>query len=156
MSKSLDAIKQQILEKHQLQEIMDSGRSKKQDDRLLKALRDVPVKKFLEQIQYLESEMLPRIEKRGSKTSPDYIFFESVVKSLMWAIVVCDRYDFLNTKWLNAKIDVQLQRERIFLLEQELSKYQTLEDLFLTEGLDRYAEGVKTRIQSALDKRKDP
>src|ERR1700678_685711 len=154
MSKALDDIKRTLLEKHQLDEIANPDRTKKIDDRLAQGIRDVPVRKFVEQVQFLETSLLPRLEKKGGKTSPDYIFFAAVVKSLMWAIVLCDRYDFLNGKYIDQKIDLTLLRDRILVYESELTKYQALEDIFLTDSLDRYAQGVKNRVGDALKRTK--
>lgn len=137
-----------------MDELINPERNKKADERLAQGIKDIPVRKFMEQYQYLEKDLLPRLEKKGGKTSADYKFFEGVAKSLMWSIIVCDRYDFLYGKFLNSKLDNVVLRDRVLLVERELEKYQALEDLFFTEGLDRIADGVKNRTADLLKRTK--
>jgi hypothetical protein len=154
MSEKLDEIKRSLLEKHQLDVITNPEKSRDKDQRIIKAMRDIPVNKFIEQVLYLRNEMLPAIEKKKGKTSPEYVFFESVERSLLWAITCVDRYEYLAMKFTNQKITIQIQAENLVLLERELAKFQALEDIFLTDALDRYAEGVKAKAAADLERRK--
>ena len=150
MSEKLEEIKRSLLEKHQLDVITNPEKSRDRDQRMIKAMRDIPVSKFIEQVLYLRNEMLPAIEKKKGKTSPEFVFFESVERSLLWAITCVDRYEFLAMKYTSQKVTNQIQEENLALFERELSKFQALEDIFLTDALDRYAEGVKAKAGAML------
>lgn len=152
MSKALDQIKAKLLEEIALENITNPERRKDWDKRLADGIRDVPVRKFLEQQQYIEKELLPAIQKKKGKGSTDYVFFESVGKSLTWAIILCDRYDFQQRMLLNAKIDCKIQREYLADVISELSKFETLEEVFFAVGLDRYADGVKQRAKALQER----
>lgn len=152
MSKKLEEIKRSLLEKHQLDVLTNPEKTRDKDQRLVKAMRDIPVSKFIEQVLYFRNEMLPAIEKKKGKTSPDYIYFEGVERSLLWAITCVDRYEYLAAKFTGQKITLQIQEENLALLERELAKFQALEDIFLTDALDRYAAGVKSRAEGLLNR----
>jgi hypothetical protein len=117
---------------------------------------DIPVKKMHDQIQYIDKELLPRIEKKGGKKTADYEFFSQVRLSLIWAVILVDRHDFLNFRLVREKLGHTLCREHCELLEREITKYCTLEDLFLTTGLDHIARGVKDRVGALLKDAKPP
>jgi hypothetical protein len=150
MSRTLDEIKRILLEQHQLDIIANPDATRSRDDRLTKAMQDIPVKRFIEQSQYIKLELLPAIEKKKGKTCADYVFFESVGRSLLWAITVVDRYEYLAMRFTSQKVENQLLKENYGLLERELSKFEALEDIFLTDALDRYAEGVKAKVRAGL------
>lgn len=154
MSKALDDIRAKLLEEMAMEELLKPGKRELSDRILAEGIRDVPVRKFMEQQQYLEKELLPAIEKKKGKGSTDYIFFEAVGKSLVWAMILCDRYDYQQRMFLNAKIDSKIARELAADLQAELSKFETLEQLFFAGGLDRYADGVKMRAKALQEREK--
>lgn len=154
MSKAMDQVKARLLEEMAMQELINPVKRELSDKILAQGIRDIPVRKFLEQQQYIEKELLPAIEKKKGRGSTDYVFFEAVGKSLTWAIILCDRYDYQQRMFLNAKIDSKIARELAADLEQELSKFETLEELFFAGGLDRYAEGVKKRAKALQEREK--
>jgi hypothetical protein len=154
MSDKLEEIKRALLERHQLDVISNPEKTRDKDQRLIKAMRDIPVSKFIEQVLYLQNELLPAVEKKKGKTSAEWIFFDGVQRSLLWAITCVDRYEYLAYQFTGQKITIQLQSENLGLLERELSKFQALEDIFLTDALDRYAEGVKAKASAMLKQTK--
>lgn len=120
------------------------------DKKTASGLDGIPVKKMMDQALYLKNELLPGIEKKRGKTHPDYEFFEGVMESLVYAVVLADRYETLERRNINLRIWKQLQQDNLEVMERELNKFQALEDLFLTDSLDRYADGVKARIADLL------
>lgn len=146
MSKSLDEIRRKILERHQLEEIANPDRNKKINEKLSAGIKDIPVSKMLEQLLYLENDLLPRLEKKGGKESADYKFFEAMGKSLVWSVILCDRYDFLYRQFISNKVMLQLATENVALFARELEKYSTLEEIFFTDAMDRYKETVISRV----------
>lgn len=154
MSKSLDEIRRKILERHQLEEIANPDRNKKINEKLSAGIKDIPVSKMLEQLLYLENDLLPRLEKKGGKESADYKFFEAMGKSLVWSVILCDRYDFLYRQFISNKVMLQLATENVALFARELEKYSTLEEIFFTDAMDRYKETVKSRVDGLKRVRK--
>jgi hypothetical protein len=115
-----------------------------------KAIEEIPVRKLYEQAMYIENDLLPRIEKRSTNNSADYIFFKEVFKSLLWSIAILDRFDKVCRSDTQSRLMNELMRERCLLLEGELQKYITMEDLLLSDSIDRIADIVKKRIDSLL------
>ena len=55
-------------------------------------IENIPLfKKFFDQAQYIDNELLPKIIKTRGIEHPDYIFFREVYKSLLYAVMVADR-----------------------------------------------------------------
>ena len=115
-----------------------------------KAIEDIPVRKMYEQAMYIENELLPRIEKKGGTKSADYQFFREVYKSILWAIIVLDRFDKITRLEAQTALYNELLRDRVLLLEKELQKYITMEDLLFSDGIDRIADVIKNRAADLL------
>lgn len=115
-----------------------------------KAIEEIPVRKIYDQALYIEKELLPRIEKKSGAQSTDYQFFREVYKSLLWSIAILDRFDRVTRSDSNSKLENEIWRERCGILERELQKYITMEDLLLSDSIDRIAEVVKNRVESLL------
>jgi len=147
-SRDLAKLKADLLLLESLKEKTDE--EKKSNEKLAKGIDDIPVKKMMDQALHIRNELLPRIKKKQGETSADYIFFEGVANNLLYAILVADRYDELMGRFTRAKVMQQLQLENITVLERELQKYCALEDLFLSTGLDKIAEGIKARAVELL------
>jgi hypothetical protein len=149
-SLSLEKLKADILLKSSLEDI-----EKNPELQHIRAeMERMPVNKMINAVNYMDSNILPAIEKRGGKESADYKFFAQVCDLLLWAIVLHDRFKLLERKWTDQKIDLIILRERMTLYEQELNKYATVEDLWLTEGLDHIAKGIKARAEAILNRKK--
>jgi len=139
--------------------LLESLREKSEDEKasnakLAQGIRDIPVKKMMDQVLHIRNDLLPRIKKKNGETSGDYLFFEEVANHLLYAIMVADRYDELMGRFTRSKVMQQLQLENITVLERELQKYCLLEELFLTDGLNNIAEGVKRRAEALLKAKK--
>jgi len=139
---SLEKIKADLLLRQSLEDVAKSVRDKK----IGRGVNDIPVKKIIDAVDYIEKNLLPAVKKKGGEASADYEFFSSLIKYLLYAIVVTDRYDYL--------VEGQIQREHMELMERELRKYNALEDLYLTDALDLYAQRIKDAAQDRLDKEK--
>lgn len=119
------------------------------------ALAKMPGAKINEQILYLEKNILPAIASRkGGGASPDYIFFAGLIQSLKWTLVMYDRMDALMRKDSLLHLEVTILRERMILLERELLRYTTLEDLYLTDFVDKYDGAVRDRLKSVVEGKK--
>ena len=134
--------------KEALREKTEEERSR--DKKMAAGLDGIPVKKMMDQTLYIDKELLPGIEEKRGKDHPDYEFFAGVRDSLLYAIILADRYETLETRNIHLRVWKQLQQENLDLLERELSKFQTLEELYLTDSMDRYAQGVKERVKDLL------
>jgi hypothetical protein len=147
----LDDIKRSILERHEMEELLNPGARKERNKKLAKGLRDVPINKIMQHIQHIEKAFLPAVAKKSGKNSADYIFFSDLIRDLSWAVVIADRYDFLASQHTDQKITIQLQRENLRIYEAELAKYNALEDIFLMDAFSRYFDGVKAKIAGNLN-----
>jgi hypothetical protein len=117
-----------------------------------KFLDQVPVKKFYEQALYIDKTLLPSIEKNRGKESADYQFFVSVFKSLLYAVAIIDRYEFMDRKVHRQESFIKSLQEQVVQLSRELQKYCTVEDIFLSEGIDRYIEMFTKRAAELLQR----
>jgi hypothetical protein len=140
---NLDEIKAKFFQQAALEDISEGGR----DRRLIEGMRDVPVKKILDAIDYIDKNLLPAVKKKGGDKSADFLFFSSIVDYLLWAVTIADRYDALESRWVRQKLEIQLLKDWNAFYEGELQKYTTLEDLLLTDALDRYADAIKKRSE---------
>jgi hypothetical protein len=147
---TLEQIKADILYKDSLDAIGKGERDKKATN----GVRDVPVRKMMDAIQYIDKNLLPAVKKKSGDKSADYEFFTEVRDMLIWAILICDRYDALEGRWVRKRIEAALYKEWNELYEKELMKYTTLEDLFLTDALNVYAKGIKNRVDEIKNGRK--
>jgi hypothetical protein len=120
------------------------------DLKTAKAIEEIPVRKIYDQALYIENELLPRIEKKSGQQSTDYQFFREVYRSLLWAIVILDRFDRVCRSDSHTSLINEILYERCALMEKELAKYITMEDLLLTDSVDRIAQVVKTRAENIL------
>ena len=118
-----------------------------------KFLETIPVNKFYEQALWIEQDLLPRIESKSGADSADYKYFLELFKSMTYCIVVLDRFDYLTRKLGQQNQVLSILEERNRLLENELQKYTTLEDLYFRDALEQYSEGIKTRAADLLNKK---
>jgi hypothetical protein len=114
----------------------------------------IPIKKMHDQALHIFNHILPEVEKKRGKDSADYKFFREVYRSLLWAIVVVDRNDFLVRKWQNSSMMLEIFKQRSEAAERELQKYTTMEDLYLSEAMDHIAAGVKNRVDMLIQNEK--
>jgi hypothetical protein len=147
---TLEQIKADLLYKSSLDAIVKGERDKKTTE----GMRDVPVRKMIDAIQYIDKNLLPAVKKKGGDKSADVEFFEGVRDMLIWAILITDRYDVLEGKLVRKKIEAALYKEWMELYEKELTKYTTLEDLLLSDALNIYAQGIKNRVEALKNGRK--
>jgi|HubBroStandDraft_2_1064218.scaffolds.fasta_scaffold00675_14 hypothetical protein len=117
-----------------------------------KAIQEIPVRKIYDQALHIENFILPKTEQLRGKDSIDYQFFREVFQSLLWAIVVLDRFDRVVRSDASHKLELEVWRDRVALLERELQKYITMEDLLMSDSVDRIAEVIKKRAENLLKK----
>lgn len=151
-SRKLSQLKADLLARATLNELTQE--EKALNAKLAKGVSDIPVKKMMDQVLYIREELLPEIARKRGKTSPDYEFFGAVADSLIYAIIMADRFDGIEAKNTRLRIYSQLQRDHVELLERELLKFTTLEDLFFSSALDKYADKVKNRVDGLLKDKK--
>lgn len=148
----LQKLKQEILAKMALDLVTEEGRV--EADRQKGMFEDLPVNKIMKAVQYFEHNLLPAVKKKSGESSPDFVFFEEVAKLLLHSILINDRYREMERRYVSARIDRELLRERLALVEREMDKYATMEDLWLTESLDHVARGVRRRAETLLNRKK--
>ncbi len=113
-------------------------------------LEDIPLKKFYEQAEYIENVYLPKLEQTRGKESGDYKFFVEMYRSLVYAVMIVDRGDRLIRQCQQLKQFNTFLQQRADLAERELSKYTAMEDLLMTDGMDKIAAAVKQRIEDTF------
>ena len=141
-------------DEQKLKAAIDKGINAKRTENLAAGgkfrLNEIPIRKFYDQAQYIEKTLLPAIERKSGKTSADYQFFDSVYKSLLYAVMIIDRDRTLIMKVQHANQINAFLQARADLAERELMKYTTMEDLFVTDALDHIAKGVVQRVNDLL------
>jgi hypothetical protein len=147
--------KAEFLHRAQVEDMVDDKEQRQEKARRAAGLSDIPVSRMIDNAMYIRDQLLPQIEKKkGGKEGSDYEFFTQVFRSLLYAVVLSDRYDFLNRELQHGKLIGVILKERVEYFERELLKYTTLEDLFHGDALDRYAQGVKNRAEDLLKGKK--
>lgn len=116
----------------------------------LEVLRKMPTHRIVASIQYLEKNLIPAVERKSGKSSADLTVFREVVDLLKWAAIVYDRLENQARINTHLQLDLTILKERLLLAESELTKYQTVEDLMLTDSLRHIEKGVRARIESDL------
>jgi hypothetical protein len=152
VSPLLEKLRQEILAKMAVDLVTEAGREKQA--KTILGMEDLPVNKMMKAVQYIENNLLPAVKKKSGDKSPDFVFFEDVAKMLLHAIIIHDRYREMERRYVNARIDRELLRERLALTEREMDKYATMEDLWLSESLDHISKGVRARAESLLEGKK--
>lgn len=114
-------------------------------------LDEIPMHKMIEQVNYIDKNLLPAIKKKSGEKSPDYIFFTDVIKSLLWAVMLSDRFDMLDRRVGLLNMEKSILRDHLTIFERELTKYHAMEDIYLTDALDHYKRGVVKRAADLLD-----
>ena len=145
---SIEQFKNDLLLKESLRE--KTAEEKERDKHIAKNLRDIPVRKMMDNVLYIRNNLLPAIKKKSGDKSADYIVFSEIMDSILFAIILADRFGSLERINTWSKIRYQLLEQNVVLYEQELQKYTTLEEIFLTDGMNKYAEGVKRRAEALL------
>lgn len=146
----IERIKKGLLDAVFMDDLLKSPEERESIKKTAQGMEDLGVKQMIDQAQFIKENLLPRVKKKQGEDSADYIFFKSVFDSLLRAVLLSDRFDTVQGQLLRAKIYNILSRDHIQLLEAELQKYTTLEDIFLSDSLNRYAKSVKTRVDALL------
>jgi hypothetical protein len=149
---TLEQIKAELLHKAMVDGLIHDGVGKK----ITPSMEDIPVKRMIDQVNYIDKELLPAIKKKSGDQSADYEFFTGVLKSLLHSIIVLDRWELLNRRWVHQLIELKLCKEHLALLERELQKYDAMEDIYLIDGLNMYAERIKKHAEDLLKGKTKP
>jgi len=118
--------------------------------KLARAMKDVPVARMIDAVNYIDKNLLPAIKRKSGDKSADHEFFTNVIDYLLWAIAIVDRYETLESRWAGQRLEIQVLREQLEIMEKELSKYVAIEDLMYTSSMDIYAERVKRAAEDRL------
>ena len=147
---NLEQIKADLYAKLQLEDIAAG----KKDRKLLTGMRDMPVKKMIDAANYIDKELLPAVKKKSGDKSADYEFFRNVFDYLMYAIIIIDRYEALEMRWVSKRVENEVLRDHLAIMTRELEKYNALEDLYFTDALNLYAERIKLNADARLSRGK--
>lgn len=145
MSKELDNLRASI----QLKADIDAAGDKRFAE-AMEVLKKMPGHRIHACIQYLEKNLIPAVERKSGASSPDLAVFRECAELLRWGAIMYDRLDLQVRNNALLRLEKQILIERVLLTEQELSKYQTVEDLHLTGSFDHIEKGVRARIESDL------
>lgn len=132
-----------------------SDMEKERYGKVKEMMERMPGGKIRSQIQYIEKVLLPAVaHKRGGDSSPDYKFFQEVVKSLTWCLVLYDRLEREMRENTLIKLEKTILAERLILHEQALLQYTSLENIYLSQMLEVYDREVREKIKGDLDSKK--
>ena len=93
-----------------------------------RAFHGVPQVKLIEQAQYLKEVILPKAIKAGIE-SDQYKFYYGVFESIMHSITILDRDFSLRMRLSNEILMNEFLNKRVLFLQNELTRYTTMEEL---------------------------
>jgi hypothetical protein len=149
MSKELENIRASV----QLKSDLDAAGTKL-FEASMEVLKKMPGHRIAACVQYLEKNLIPAVERKSGKASPDLQVFRECADLLKWACLVYDRLDVAVRENGLIRLEKQILTERLLLAEGELAKYQVMEDLELTSARDHIEKGVRARIESDFKAKK--
>jgi len=126
-------------------------RNDREEQRL--RLSEIPVQKMYEQAMYIDATLLPAVERKSGKDSADYRFFEDVYRSLLYAIIILDEHEYISRKGREERQLRKFYASQVDLLEKELTKYTTINDVFASEAIDHIAYGVAQRARELINQK---
>lgn len=126
-------------------EISNTGNNTEMSAKM-RSIEDIPVKRMYDNSQYLENILLPKIEKLKGKDSEDHKLFADIQKNLLWAIMLASRFEQQLKKNGLLQLQLSIKTELCNLLQSELLKYTTIEDLLFSSGLDNLASGIARKV----------
>ena len=97
-----------------------------------RAFCEVPQVKLIEQAQYLKEIILPKAEKSGLN-SDQYKFYYGVFESIMYSIKILDRDYSLRMRLSNEMLMNEFLNKRVQFLQNELTRYTTMDELTAKE-----------------------
>jgi hypothetical protein len=143
MSKDLDNLRASL----QLKTDLNAAREKL-CSAALETLNKMPVHRIALCVQFIEKNLMPAVERKSGKNAPELGIFLETCNLLKWAVILYDRLEMQTRINSHLQLDLTILKERQVLYETELSKYQALEDLWLTDSLNHIEKGVRARIES--------
>jgi len=126
-------------------EISDTGNNTEMSAKM-RSIEDIPVKRMYDNSQYLENILLPKIEAARGKDSEDYKLFSDIQKNLLWAIMLASRFEQQLKKNGSIALQLAIKTELCNLLQSELLKYTTIEDLLFSSGMDNLALSIAKKV----------
>jgi hypothetical protein len=145
---NIDQVRRELIDKHKLWTSANPQEAEQHKEKMAKGLRDIPINQMYDQLQYIEKEMLPAVKRKNREA--DIQFFERLCRSLAYAIIIYERYEYLHLKYINGRVELALLRDHSILIEKELQNYTTMEDLFLSDGMNKYAEAIAERVKKDI------
>src|SRR5262249_16315177 len=100
----------------------------------------IPVKKIIDLIQYLENEILPKLQAANGK---NYERHKMLLDALVWAINVEGCFDRLRAELSNERLLNGFYKQRIEFLEQRLQYYTSMEELNLQESYNFFKKSIQ-------------
>jgi hypothetical protein len=113
---------------------------------LIDGLKQMPISKMHEQIQYLQSHVLPQALQKLGESSETYQFYKALVDSLVWAIKLQSSFEHLSAKYSREKYFGTIMMQSRDALEAELLKYTTLDKLYLNMAIDVQQQSLAKTI----------
>jgi hypothetical protein len=109
---------------------------------LRQGLMEVPVYKIYQHAQYVQNQLLPRIEKSKGIASDEYLHFKGIHDTLIWCIHVMDLQERILYQYSNEKLLSEFYREKCIFYERELQRHTTREELLMGETNRACAQAI--------------
>lgn len=150
MNTSLESRKQDLAYKAIMRNLTTMTQA--EQERLQNGLEAMPVHKVIAHAQYIQNDILPRIQTTKGLESEEYRNFKGMCDALIWCLHIHDLQDRLLYQYSNEKLLCEFYREKCIFYEQELMRYTTREDLLLGETFRATARAmVKRELQPAQE-----
>lgn len=123
---------------------------------LTNGLVEVPMKKIMEQILYLQNQMLPQALSKYGADNDNYKFYKGVVDSLIWTIVTYERATHWKKEFNFQRSATEFYRDESIRLRETLQKYHFAEDALLNQqDYESLMGRVKERMKDILSGKDD-
>lgn len=117
-------------------------------DKLINGIKEMPIAKIYQQMQYLQTHVLPQALQKLGADSESYKFYQGLLHSLAWAIYVQEELNFLKLKYSRERVVGKIFKDMYEAMEKELQRYTTLEQLYAQMATDSIKDGM---VNNALD-----
>lgn len=124
-----------------------------EEESLLDGIRSIPVNKIMECAQNLGENVLPAMEKKVGADHPNYVFYYTCYRMLLYAILLADRYDDLELLMSRLKIRILLVEKENEGLYAALQKYCTLQDIYADMAHYHIQKGIRDRAAELLQQK---
>lgn len=128
-----------------------AGQSNGNSQPLYNAMAVVPEAKIWGLVQWMHEVILPKVLQHRGAESAEYKNYEGIRDALIWAMYICNASEQQQLKIGNDKMLIEFLQQRCALLDRELTRYTTAEQLLATDSVQLYQKSIVARAIDMLE-----